>query len=533
MKYKVCVLAAGSNDRVGHAKEFNIVLLPIGTKSTLTRIIEKFPSDIEIVIATGFKAELVKEFVKVAYPERNITIVEVENFSGPGSGPGLSLLACKEHLQAPFIFTSADTLVREAVPEPNRNWIGVARVGNSRDYLMADTDHSLVRQFFVKVETDVLLRTCQNYEKILDNAFIGMAGICDYETFWQGMELNKQLIRNEFQVSNGLSEIIPLNVETIPFTWFDTGNEAGYNYACRFFDKNRVIIKPDEFLYFENGKVIKYFANKHTVEERIKRAEKLEGIVPPLTFKGHNFYAYDFIEAQTLPKVTDPAIFESFLEYCNETVWKKIDLTKEQKVEFKKQCEKFYVEKTRNRIEKFLNGNGVRDREEIINSKKIPKTSELLDKVDWNKLCEGVPVLFHGDLQPENILICDNGFRLIDWRQNFAGNVEYGDIYYDFAKLHHALIITHEVIRKNEFEIKEKGDIITYNFMQKNNLREYLEIFENFLVKEGYDLQKVRVLSALTYLNIAPLHHHPYNHFLYYYGKSMLHKALRGENGGA
>jgi|GEM_PF-3622672 len=43
MEYKVCILAAGKNDRVSYAKDFPVTLLPIGTTSAISKIIEKFP----------------------------------------------------------------------------------------------------------------------------------------------------------------------------------------------------------------------------------------------------------------------------------------------------------------------------------------------------------------------------------------------------------------------------------------------------------------------------------------------------------
>ena len=533
MKYKVCILAAGVNDRVKHAKDFTTTLLPLGERSTLTRIIEKFPSDIEIVIAVGYKANLIKEFIEIAYPERSITIVDIADYSGKGSGPGLTLKECSKHLQCPFIFTSSDTVVREAVPEPNKNWIGVSRVGNSKDYLIADTEQNTVKKFYVKVETDTLLRTCDNYEHILDNAFIGIAGVLDYAAFWEGLNQNNKLVQGELQVSNGLNELIDRKIEVIPFTWFDVGHEASYNYACRFFNKNKTIIKPDEFLYFENEQVIKYFADTSTVLNRIKRAEILNDVVPSLTYKGNNFYAYKFIEGKTLPKITDTIVFSQFLEHCKETIFKKIELTAEQEKQFKNCCYNFYEVKTKKRIERFFEETGIEDAQEIINSVNVPKIWELLEQVDWSIFeNEGIPVPFHGDLQPENILVGKEGITLIDWRQSFGDCVTFGDIYYDFAKLHHALIVTHEVISKNEFDVQCNGTTINYNFMLKNNLLEFLTVFEEFIEKEGYDLQKTRLLSALTYLNIAPLHHTPYNLFLFYYGKHELHKFLQEQKSG-
>jgi hypothetical protein len=43
-----------------------------------------------------------------------------------------------------------------------------------------------------------------------------------------------------------------------------------------------------------------------------------------------------------------------------------------------------------------------------------------------------------------------------------------------------------------------------------------------WLGEAGYDKRKVWTLTALIYLNIAALHHHPYSLLLYALGKSML-----------
>ena len=52
------------------------------------------------------------------------------------------------------------------------------------------------------------------------------------------------------------------------------------------------------------------------------------------------------------------------------------------------------------------------------------------------------------------------------------------------------------------------------------------KIFERWILKNGYDLKKVRILTALIYLNIAGLHHYPYSLLLFALGKSMLHKEI-------
>ena len=43
-----------------------------------------------------------------------------------------------------------------------------------------------------------------------------------------------------------------------------------------------------------------------------------------------------------------------------------------------------------------------------------------------------------------------------------------------------------------------------------------------WLKKNGYDLKKVNKITALIFINIAPLHHYPYSIFLFFLGKMML-----------
>jgi hypothetical protein len=531
MQFKVCLLAAGINETLSFAKDFNSALVPIGYKSGLSRIIEKFTKDTEIVIAIGYKGELIREFTMITHPDSNITFVDVGNFNGAGAGSGKSLLSCKEYLQCPFIFTSANTLIHDEVPAPSKNWIGVASVMNSEKYLVAEIDGGLVRELYDKIPTDLLIRKSRNYRDILDNGFIGMAGVYDFQAFWSGLESDERLVQGKRTVTSGLRLLMKRQLHPVRLNWVDTSTEVGHIYAERFFSNNETIIKPQEFLYFENGKVVKYFANSDIVKKRARRAEILDDVVPKLTFSGENFYAYEFIDALTLSQISDKLVFEAFLSFCERTVWRKVALTPETQDEFFRQCKVFYENKTRSRVNKAFSELGIVDDEEIINSVRVPKISVLLEQVDWEWLSKGTAVLFHGDLQPENILFGSCGFKLIDWRHEFGNIVEYGDIYYDFAKLHHALIITHEVIRKKEFSIDVSGNVIMYNFMIKHNLLNFLDMFETFLENNGFDLKKVRVLSALTYLNIAPLHHHPYNLFLFYYGKDRLYNVLKDYNG--
>ena len=49
-----------------------------------------------------------------------------------------------------------------------------------------------------------------------------------------------------------------------------------------------------------------------------------------------------------------------------------------------------------------------------------------------------------------------------------------------------------------------------------------LKNFDNFLLKNNMDLKKTKILTALIWLNMSPLHEYPLNEFLFYFGKYNL-----------
>jgi phosphoheptose isomerase/dTDP-glucose pyrophosphorylase len=526
MEYKVCILAAGQGTRLSYAKDYHKALLPVGEKSALSHIIDKFPKNIEIVIAVGYNAHLIRDFVNIAYRNRKITLVDINPYQGEGSGPGYSLYSCRHHLNCPFIFTSADTIVEDIIPEPSTNWLGVAHCNNPEDYCIAGVYGGLVKEFYIKRPMNELLKSSEDPELIFNNAFIGMAGVFDYSSFWQGFEKNHQKVQGEVQVMDGLEELVPSGLFAKPFTWFDTGNDVNYYFANKHFSKLQLLAKPGESIYFEDGLVIKYFADKQIIKDRVDRANQLKGLVPEIKLACDNFYAYEYVDGVTLSRVQELEVFERFLNFCKDNLWKSVDIDDSARANFKNALKTFYFDKTNDRIEKFYKETGVEDRSEKINGVLMPPLKDLLKQVDWESLFDSQPVLFHGDLQPENILVTGSGFCLIDWRHNFGDVKDYGDVYYDLAKLYHALIISHEIIRKGEYNISQDNGNVVFSYLLKNNLLKFKDSLDKFIVDNGYDLKKIKLLTSLIFLNISPMHNYPYNMFLYYLGKEMLYKSI-------
>ena len=136
--------------------------------------------------------------------------------------------------------------------------------------------------------------------------------------------------------------------------------------------------------------------------------------------------------------------------------------------------------------------------------------------------------MFHGDLQPENIIYTKKkDFYLIDWREDFGGLKILGDLYYDLAKLHHALIVNGQMIRDNKFKVDIKNNRVYVSVKKRPHLSRYLVEFENFVKQKNWSVKKLSIMSPLIYLNIATLHHYPYSEFLYNFGRYNLYKALK------
>ena len=103
--YKLFLPTAGIGSRVsGQSNNLNKGLIGIDNKPVLSHIIEKFHPQVEIVVALGYGGDYVKQYLEIVYPERNFTFVVIDKYEGEGTGLGLTVNSCKQHLQCPFVF---------------------------------------------------------------------------------------------------------------------------------------------------------------------------------------------------------------------------------------------------------------------------------------------------------------------------------------------------------------------------------------------------------------------------------------------
>ena len=132
------ILAAGIGSRMENPV-INKGLLPITGKAIITHIIENVNCD-EIIIAVGYKAQQVKDYCACAHPDKNIKFVDVDNYNGPGSGPGYSMWCCRDYLQQPFYLVTADSFLGSQIPDLDVDWIGVSYVTDLENYATCESD---------------------------------------------------------------------------------------------------------------------------------------------------------------------------------------------------------------------------------------------------------------------------------------------------------------------------------------------------------------------------------------------------------
>ena len=165
-----------------------------------------------------------------------------------------------------------------------------------------------------------------------------------------------------------------------------------------------------------------------------------------------------------------------------------------------------------------------------VNGTFTPPAQTLLDKIPWDLLYEGVSSFMHGDLQFDNVLYTDNDdFILLDWRQEFGGYVEFGDLYYDLAKLYHGLIINGTIAKEKKYSLNIKQNIADISYQSKNNLLDFNKILESFCKNHRLDYEKVKLLGVLQYVNIAIFYQDTepeYSKFIFLLGKLLMTEIL-------
>lgn len=518
-KVTVCILTSGVGSRLGnYTSNKNKSLLSLNKEAILTKIFNNFPKNTKFIISLGYQSQQVKDFIKIHHSELKVTFVKINNFNKKGSGPALSLFKCKKFLQKPFFFVSCDTMWKKKIFHyQSFNWMGTynSKKLDTKDYCNLITKNQNIIEILDKKKI--------NYNKNA-NIFVGLAFIKNPKLFWEGFNFSSS---TEPQVSMGFKNLLKKNkeIKKINIDWEDTGTKEKYENLIIKYEKYN-FNKENQQIYISKSKVTKFFENKEIINSLYKKSKIKPNAFPKNITKKNNFISYNFIKGKTLYNHYDKHNFKSLIYFLEKNLWnEKINQTKD----FKTNCKNFYFKKTYERIDMFLKKNKFLDNQKLIFKKiKLIRVKKILNNINWVEILNGIPKFIHGDLQFDNILkTSKKQFKLIDWRPTFGKSVTVGDIYYDYAKLLGGLYINYDLVKQNKFLFKLENKKLRLEIPNRKNSKKLIDFFENYLKKKKIDLKKVRVITGLIFLNMSPLHHHPFDKLLFIYGKYFLQKNLK------
>lgn len=552
----VLLTCSGIGSRLGSITKYtNKALVKIGKKPAIGYIIESYPKDAEFVITLGHYGSHVKQYLEMVYSDRNFKFIEVKNYSGQGSSPVLSQLCAKELLNKPFFYHSCDTItfdnsyINECL-KTNKNVL-IGYKTNSGQY---DSFDMLPTRFnFDAYPKSIITNLYSKGESTNANlSYVGISYVYDYKTYWRCLEQANidynYLSPSDFCVYKNYGiELYGYEINS----WYDVGNIESLNIARnKFPDAFNILYKEKESIFIQdidNKKyIIKFFADKNRVNNLVKRAESIKDYVAPIYKSSDNFLIYEYTEGDVLSNHLVPTHVNNLLHTIGDSMWSytysNIDTHK-----YKNEAIEFYITKTTNRINDLVEKYDIDlNKPVVINNfkdKPLYKTPNQIIKKAFdiinNKINTYVyPTKWHGDFIPDNIIrVTPYEYKLIDWRESFCGNTEYGDKYYDLAKLNHNLTVNHKIIYDNLFNVEinknSEYDDVYVNILTNYTMEEAKSCIEDF-VKNGTpslsfeynDYAYVELLTGIVWLNMSPLHHNPFDLFLFYFGLHKLQTVL-------
>ena len=519
---KVLITTSGIGSRLGdYTKYTNKSLMRIGVKPAISHIIENYPLDTKFIITLGYFGDHVRQYLEIAYPQRQFEFIDVVKYMGPGSSLLYSLLQAEKSLQEPFIYHASDTLVYDEIPYPKTNWIGGFQGLATSSYASFDVLGNYTTSIYSKGNLKP------------DYLYIGLSGIFDYQEYWK--IANKILIDKNFSSELGDVEILQELIRTKKINfynakqWYDIGNVDGLNEARIKVsdDSMHVLEKLDENVFKIDKTIIKFFHDATICVNRVKRMSYIGDSLPKLLAHNQNFYKYEYVDGILFSKIRNKKYINHLLDWALHNLW--TPCLVESKRNIYDICYDFYYKKTIERLSKFTINLGIVDKTDSINNTEIPSAIELIKSIDLNTLCVSKSTHYHGDFILDNILITNNNeFCLIDWRQDFGGELQAGDMYYDLAKFSHSLVVNHELVDKHLYEAVQNLDgTLNVNIHRLQSSVEFEYEYYSWIERNGYNKRKILILRSLIWINMAALHERSFAIFLYYFGRYNLYNALK------
>lgn len=538
---KLFITTSGIGSRLLDLTKYtNKSMIKIGKRPVISYIIDSYPKDFDLVISLGYHGDHVKQYLSLAYPDRHITYVEVEKYEGEGTSQVYSQLHAEKYLQEPFIYNDCDTIVENLQSQIPMKFDYNFIVGY-------ETNSDLYDSFDYDVTTKAsdgsyqLIHTYARPNSLAGMlAYIGIAGIYDYKTFWATLhkayenddwqKLSDFFVYDKYKMFKDLRAVKVDN-------WIDTGSIAGVNEARKkISDKFLILDKNDQGIFMLNHKVIKFFARDGVVDNLMAHYQSIKKFCTPITTYTKNFICYDFIDAEDAIDNMTPIKFDKMIHYFFQNGLWDFKFNPDRK-KFDEEKHNFYITKTKDRLYDFLDKYHIDDNAEItINDITVPSNfsvEAMLEMLEDSNEYQTYHQLsnWHGDFVLDNMLYDEkhDKFILLDWREKFGSIAEYGDCIYDYAKMNHNLTFNFKAACNGLFTINEKPHHKVYVHILCNNcVHDCKKILADFVCNTLHlNFAYIEFLTGLCWVNMSPLHGQPMGKLLYYMGKLKMYQSIK------
>jgi hypothetical protein len=506
----VFVPAAGTGSRLRPLTDaFPKALIAVNRKPAISYVIDLYPATTRFVIAVGHKAEQVRDYLAFAYPDRDLRIVTVSRYEGPGAGLGLTIAESAHLLDAPFVFHAVDSLLVEpwwTEVTPGADTIVVADppefTGVYRCAQLGDGERCAGLSEPTETPSPGWL------------PYLGVSRISRVDRFaaWAATTTG------EFGESSYLRSAIAEGVSVVRAKgWYDLGSPTGLEFARAELELvgSTPNAKLNDVTYFHREQVIKVHAEPGIAELKRIRGQALGASVPALIAANDHCLSYRKVPGEPLSEQRDPTRFlPALLTWLHDEFWTRAELDQQQARRFRASCDRFYRRATTARI----NALPERLREQRVaevDGVRVENTLAMLAAtLPWDRLADGVAVRWHGDLHANNILRTDDGFALIDWRDDFGGMTPpWGDLYYELAKLLHGYVLPDAIIDGGEFSVTSVdtggGSVVRTVFAANEHNPACVEILRQQVIAWGWDWNLVVLIGGLVFLRMSPLYPRP------------------------
>tara|TARA_Y100001968_G_C19437196_1_gene760385 strand:+ start:628 stop:2262 length:1635 start_codon:yes stop_codon:yes gene_type:complete len=522
MKKIACIIAAGKGTRSFHYPYLHKALLPLDNKSVISHCIDSLSlRGIErfIIGCQSGESDQLRSFIENVHHDQDIVFEVCNARDGQYIGPGKTLDLCRKHLTSPFIALGCDTLGEFNVSTEGE-WVTISEklkwdaAEINGEYAYYDSISRTINRG----------KSTKNIESNPNNQyFTGVIGVEDHSRFWDiSSKWNNKKIEKPIYAGLHEGSFTAIQMQN----WIDTGSYKSYEYARHNF-KEIVEPKPGQEIFIYTDKVIKFFKDTNTCTRIINRHDLLQPTCPPVTQIDKHLISYEYVKGELLSDKKEKKYINKLLEYFTTKILNINDINSK---EFKYNCRKMWFTKLEKRLALFDEEMNLFDNISQINGIKVSPALELIKEINRSSFIENcIPCLFHGDPSPENVLFDENNdLRLIDPRPIFGNSHEIGDLYYELAKVDHALLVSGTVIRSKRFGYKllNKNEV-EISIEMKEGFESYRDRLYEFCEEQNWSINQLSLSTALTLLSICTVHSNKsYNNFLLLLGKYFLRSSI-------